>query len=518
MTESPKPGERALSLVKLNSDVGLFKVPQKPVSNKKRIVLDEDAYLEEMGKIIQRDFFPDLEKLKAQNEYLDAISQNDTEKIRQLYSKYSSGKRPPTERFASPATFETPVEPRRQNDAAEENSKTATNSKKGRKKRNNNSFEDGNSSDEEDKTEDNTGKPSKKKLSLDQYLALHTSEDNESFVEIQKESVKRHKLKYDWLYKDENAINKEIEDKLRVPAIEQQALQEDRPLSIDTWTYKNQNSIMYVPEGVELTDAEKLEMAGKQREIVHENTTLKKNPFDERQNKDTIHELALSQAKNQEGKIGVDGKIVTHTDTPKVNGFSFVRTPSPMPGVNESPLMTWGEIEGTPFRLDGGDTPYISSSTPSFRIPEIPKREKIAMALADKASESYRDKKRKAIEAARSQLSAQTPKRTGTSMDRINDMSPAAQRLASASLGRRIGTDAALRHSYSPSPRIGTPGTPFSTPSRSPRTPKTPILGLQSPNARLKKIVRRPTPVSVTDDLLKLPLAISNRPKASDFF
>lgn len=68
--------------------------------------------------------------------------------------------------------------------------------------------------------------------------------------------------------------------------------------------------------------------------------------------------------------------------------------------------MTWGEIEGTPFRLDGGDTPYISSSTPTFRIPEIPKREKIAMALADKASESYRDRKRKAIEAARSQLSA----------------------------------------------------------------------------------------------------------------
>lgn len=74
-------------------------------------------------------------------------------------------------------------------------------------------------------------------------------------------------------------------------------------------------------------------------------------------------------------------------------------------GVNESPIITWGEIEGTPFRLDGSDTPYSSSSGPTFRIPEIPKREKLAMALADKASESYRDKKRKAIEAARSQLS-----------------------------------------------------------------------------------------------------------------
>lgn len=58
-----------------------------------------------------------------------------------------------------------------------------------------------------------------------------------------------------------------------------------------------------------------------------------------------------------DGKIGVDGKELIQSDTPQINGFSFVRTPSPNPGVAESPLMTWGEIEGTPFRLDGGDTP-----------------------------------------------------------------------------------------------------------------------------------------------------------------
>lgn len=73
-------------------------------------------------------------------------------------------------------------------------------------------------------------------------------------------------------------------------------------------------------------------MVQKQREIVHENTSFKQVPFDEKQNKDTIHELALNQAKSQEGKIGIDGKIVTCNETPKVNGFSFVRTPSPSPG------------------------------------------------------------------------------------------------------------------------------------------------------------------------------------------
>ena len=57
--------------------------------------------MQEMGRIIQRDFFPDLEKLRAQNAYLEAVERNDVEKLREIYAKYSSGKRPPTERCTS---------------------------------------------------------------------------------------------------------------------------------------------------------------------------------------------------------------------------------------------------------------------------------------------------------------------------------------------------------------------------------------------------------------------------------
>lgn len=61
-------------------------------------------------------------------------------------------------------------------------------------------------------------------------------------------------------------------------------------------------------------------------------------------------------------------------------------------GVCESPIMTWGEIEGTPFRLDGLDTPRVQHGAsilaggPSFRIAEPAKRERLAHALADKAA------------------------------------------------------------------------------------------------------------------------------------
>lgn len=142
------------------------------------------------------------------------------------------------------------MEPSRQSDVIEDTSKEENKAKKAKKKSSSNSFEDGNSSDEDDKTEEeSTSRQPKKKLSLDQYLQLHTSEDNESFNDIQEASVIRHRIKYGWLYKDENAINNRLEDKLKVPSIEQQASGGERPLAIDTWTYKNQNHCMYVPEG-----------------------------------------------------------------------------------------------------------------------------------------------------------------------------------------------------------------------------------------------------------------------------
>lgn len=52
--------------------------------------------LQGIARIIQRDFFPDLEKLKAQNEYLEATENKDYHRLRELTRKYS-GSRPPTE-------------------------------------------------------------------------------------------------------------------------------------------------------------------------------------------------------------------------------------------------------------------------------------------------------------------------------------------------------------------------------------------------------------------------------------
>lgn len=412
-----------------------------------------------MEKIIQRDFFPDLEKLKAQNEYLDAVERNDVIKIRDMHLKYS-GRRPPTERVPSPATFETPVIHR------DEQPNVAT-------------------------TQPAT-ETKESQLTLDQYLNVHTSEDNQSFGEIMVEAERKHREKYAYLYNEESKTVEEQKKLLALPSIERQCELPEKKLNVDGWGYKNRNYIMYIPDGVGPTPEELVEMSKKRQEIKHANTRLTVSPFNEQQNKEAISELAKSQAKVKDGKIGVDGKEVV-TETPKIRGYGFLRTPSPSPGrMDASPFMTWGEIEGTPFLLDGSDTPIRRSAGPAFKIAEPPRREQLAHALAEKAGERHRDQKLKAIQTARQQLSSPSPK--GSEIDRLASMSPAARRLATSKLRISGSTDLALRASYSPRP--------------SPRPDTNPI----TPRSQ-----RSATPRSgITDNLLNIP--VTKRNKASDFF
>ena len=379
------PGHEALETAKHIKDLTIFKTPTGPAKKKKSKVLDEETYTEKIGEIIERDFFPDLEKLKAQNEYIDALEQNDTKKMRELYEKYSLD-RPNTERLASPATFETPVRKDNSKEDTPTTSETVKNVETGKKEI----------------------KSKERKISLDEFFNNNTSEDNASFEEILIENEKKHKLKYAWLYKTETEPKILAVENGKNQLLKIENGKTKRPFEIDTWSYKNKNYIMYIPDGVELTTEEKIELAKKKQEVIHLNTRLKVNPFNEQQNKETINELAKMQSKANDGKIGVDGKEIIRLETPKVNGYKILATPSPTPvpeRIIDSPIMTWGQIEGTPFRLDGGDTPLLHANQgPSFRMAEPPKRERIAMQLAEKAGERNRDKKMKALNAARRSL------------------------------------------------------------------------------------------------------------------
>lgn len=191
------------------------------------------------------------------------------------------------------------------------------------------------------------------------------------------------------------------------------------------------------------------------------------------------------QSKNVVNRVGIDGNTLAESvRAGNRNAFTFVKTPSPHPGVAESPLMTWGELEGTPFRLDGSDTPIRPIGGPSFFMAETSKRESLGHALAIKAGERMREQKAKNLEARKNIASPYIR----STIDRLASMSPAAKRLASS---RRIGVRDTL---LTPSPSL--------TPSHKSATPS-PLVRRKTPLIRTPKTAASKT--ALTDDLLNIP-------------
>ena len=52
--------------------------------------------------------------------------------------------------------------------------------------------------------------------------------------------------------------------------------------------------------------------------------------------------------------------------------------------------MTWGSIDGTPVKIDSD----CAIPGPSFKMPKIPVREKVAQKLADQVAKASRDRKK----------------------------------------------------------------------------------------------------------------------------
>ncbi|XP_057161724.1 splicing factor ESS-2 homolog isoform X1 [Ursus arctos] len=344
----------------------------------KQRVLDEEEYIEGLQTVIQRDFFPDVEKLQAQKEYLEAEENGDLERMRQIAIKFGSalGKmsREPPPPYVTPATFETPdvhtgsgvvgSKPRGRGGGLEEG--------------------DGEAGEEAEK---------EPLPSLDVFLSRYTSEDNASFQEIMEVAKEKSRARHTWLYQAEEEFEKRQKDNLTLPSAEHQAI-ESSQAGVETWKYKAKNSLMYYPEGV--PDEEQL--FKKPRQVVHKNTRFLRDPFSQALSRSQLQQAAALNAQHKQGKVGPDGKELIPQDSPRVGGFGFVATPSPAPGVNESPLMTWGEVENTPLRVEGSETPYVDRTPgPAFKILEPGRRERLGLKMANEAAAKNRAKKQEAL-------------------------------------------------------------------------------------------------------------------------
>lgn len=164
-----------------------LKRPKLPLSIYKQRILSEDDYVDAISNIVKRDFFPDLyaadQAALARKKQEERFSRNDYD-----YDQTDRGWTARTRLGATPATFRNlGVTPARE--AGSETPVTPEHASR------------------RPRLQAEEAKPYDESLSLTNFLASYTSEDNASFAEILDRNNASRRLTYSWAYEQEKNAN-----------------------------------------------------------------------------------------------------------------------------------------------------------------------------------------------------------------------------------------------------------------------------------------------------------------------
>ena len=301
-------------------------------------VLEEEEYAARLEAIIERDYFPDLRSNRLKAALLEATRRGDAraiaavhremnaERVRRVGSRGgvvgtpSIGGSGTTTRGAE-ASWETET-PQRRND-----------------------FEDG---DEEEEFVDyeecgiegvrgrSTAYEEDRHLSVNGFLAKYTSEDNASFTEIVQRSEAKRALKKRHLEAVTAppsrraallaALASHPEPSSALALVEGAEVAESDPSAVKAVAVVGHDSLYNAPDGVALSLKERRRMMACDPKI-----TVAAN---------TRFVAPKPRTDGSEGKRAA------------LKRYERVHTPSMTPGVEGSPIMTWGRIVSTPLRLE----------------------------------------------------------------------------------------------------------------------------------------------------------------------
>ncbi|KAH9486811.1 Splicing factor ESS-2-like protein [Psilocybe cubensis] len=418
------------------TQTGSSSEPQRSLN--RQIVLEEEEYTEALSKIIARDFFPSLAHLDATNGYLDALETRDPHLINASVRRLEDisftprtstrGWTPARTPSQTPygASAETPLRSVR-GEPAQKRARYDTN------------------------------------MSLDDFQARYTSEDNSSFTQILDEENRVRKEKWAWAWNAQKRVedqqakmieNREalllepstvpgVREKFTIEApkpiglltgAEDSSIKEgerqrtesmvvvrsketsgDTPLDVmapqkdkrvagvDGWKFKARNSLMFSPDA-DTTPYDPKPTADSSGDSAKAVNYASTRLFEQEHEAGESRPLSEPPSPTRSRINAAITGTPYHPSSSKDMGFSLVpNLPSPTPAelgpTALKQLMTWGTLNSTPRIISQPDEP-TNLRTP-FHIPDISSREAISHKLSDRASKSLRMKAEKLNSSAR---------------------------------------------------------------------------------------------------------------------
>lgn len=404
-------------------------MPPPPARKIKQIILDEDTFVDRISSIVERDFYPAIPALES---VLHGEPMRKKPKFSGIQSVgQRSAQRPG---HSTPSNWE---------DDDDEPGGLASRS-------------DGASVSSAASVyggSDKTKTISAEDMTLDHFTATHTSEEIDDFEKIIAVDREKTARKYFWL----DRAQQQGQDLLLLKMAPEDERNPKRDGVTDAWKYQARNLLMYTPLGDDVKQPEL--SAGPAKVIVYENTRFPGGFFnapssDPNEYTDVVRTPAYD-----------DTVAVSVSGTPLVGGYKLMRTPTIVPGdTGESPLMTWGDIAGTPLHLDDEDREV--SVTRGFKVPATPARDLLGQKLAESARSKADARQHRSRNTGRGVTPSPFLDSGKSPRPQTPLLSAAAQRLLKGTLGGASALsrpDNQLRASYSPSPLVKNTGGRMST-------------------------------------------------------
>ncbi|OJD28703.1 nuclear protein dgcr14 [Diplodia corticola] len=422
MASSSSPSN-STALTKRSADTALMPPPQQPPA--KRIkrpprIIDEDTYTNALEHIVARDFYPGLLELRAQREYMAAVDSHDKAWIRDAAHRLTDVMTPLPDgrrRFGRRGVSMTPTAtPRLVGRAAEtprgwggETPRTPAAASKDAE------TEEG-KEEREDEERKERERNEMRGMSLNAFQAKYTSEDNESFnALLDRQNTKRaQKHAFLWqgnkiatgrqiAYREREAklLKAEAEDQEDIRNNDRALVRRDpererdgdtRPAMVDHRPSAPRNSLMFAPESIEDThetvaQAAQAASTAPPKAIVYNNTRLpapaaaagSADSVPPSPSLSAVNDAIRGRPRRTESEVG-GSSVYAGSETPRVNGWSFVDEDDPEP-----------ELDGSLLRRLGITAEADGGRPNPFTIHHASKREALHHRLVDKSSKAKRE-------------------------------------------------------------------------------------------------------------------------------